>query len=93
MKKKQTIIKELQARVSNKQVIPYTDLAKNRGVPTPSAMYEITMLTTDGEYIFYVSEYEYEVLSIGDEGNLKMKTSKYCNELISFSDKIKEFKI
>lgn len=93
MKKKHTVIKEIPAKITNRQVIPYTDLTKNIGIPTPSSMYEITMQTVDGKYNFYVSEYEYEVLAVGDEGLLKMKIGKYSNELISFSDKIKEFKI
>lgn len=92
MKKRMLECKTFEAEVVEKKVLPFVDIAGNRGIPVPDPVYQIIMETPEGKMELNVSEFEFEVLEIGDKGCLKAGIYKHYNELISFGDKIFEVK-
>lgn len=84
------MIIECDAKLLRKNELPYEDLATGRGVPILKPIYEVVFLIQEEEVLFALSSFEYDVLEEGNQGKIKYRKGKYCNELISFADKIKE---
>lgn len=83
---------ETQAKLIHKSDEPIDDLLSGDVMPVEKPIFELTFACADGkEVIATVSEFEFGNVSIGDEGRLVYDEYKYCNEIISFADKIKEF--
>ena len=63
-------------------------------MPIEKPIFELTFACENGkEVIATVSEFEFGNVSVGDEGKLVYDEYKYCNEIISFADKIKAFEM
>lgn len=84
---------EVLAIVKEKRELPYQDIASTKGIPILKPIYEVIFETDQEEILFSLSSFEYDVLEIGEEGRLVYWKKKYCNEMISFSDKIKEITV
>lgn len=83
---------ETQAKLIHKSDEPIDDLLSGDVMPVEKPIFELTFACTDGkEVVATVSEFEFGNVVIGDEGKLVYEEYKYCNEIISFADKIKEF--
>ena len=83
---------ETQAKLIHKSDEPIDDLLSGDVMPVEKPIFELTFACTDGkEVVATVSEFEFGNVVIGDEGKLVNEEYKYCNEIISFADKIKEF--
>lgn len=77
-----------------KEEIPYTDLATGKGIPIQKPIYDLIFRIANGEEItFSVSELEYGAVDVQDQGQLVFIKHKHYNELISFADKIHDFKM
>lgn len=96
-KKEKSVIKALQrvdtqATLIKKSNEPIEDLLSGDIMPEAKPIFELTFLCEDGKEITAtVSEFEFGNVSIGDAGRLVYDAYKYCNEIISFADKIIEF--
>lgn len=89
MKTKTTTL-QAQAVVKEKRELPYQDIASTKGIPVLKPIYEVIFEAEGEDLLFTLSQFEYEVLEIKDQGLLTYQRKKYCNELISFADKIHE---
>lgn len=81
------------ARLVKKEDIPYVDLATGRGIPIQKPIFDLIFDCNGEEITCSVSELEYEVVEEGDEGAIVFVRHKHYIELISFADKIKDFKL
>ena len=85
---------ETQAKLIRKSDEPIDDLLSGDIMPEAKPILELTFLCEDGkEMTATVSEFEFGNVTVGDAGSLVYDEYKYCNEIISFADKIVEFKM
>lgn len=98
-KKQASVIKPIQriettAKLIHKSGEPIDALLTGEAIPIEKPIFELTFLCEDGKEIkATVSEFEFGNVEIGDMGKLVYDEYKYCNEIISFADKIVEFKM
>ncbi|MEG0328961.1 MAG: DUF2500 family protein [Longicatena sp.] len=84
MKKKEVV--SVLAEIVDKQNFDY--FAMPGKIPTPEALFEVYFKTEEGNVLQFAVDFScFNVLNMGDKGMLKY----YGAEIISFSDKLREF--
>lgn len=87
MKNKKSMM-DVTATIINKKTSDYYPIPGK--IPTPTDLNEVTFQFENGtQKSFEVSIFEYNVLEIGDCGELIYRG----NEIVSFADKIKDFSL
>lgn len=83
---------EIQATLLKKSDEPIEEILSGDFMPEEKPIFELTFACEDGsEVVATVSEFEFGAVTVGDQGLLVYDAYKYCNEIISFADKIKAF--
>ena len=83
---------ETSAKLIHKSDEPIDELLSGEVIPIEKPIFELTFQCEDGNEVkATVSEFEFGNVSVGDEGKLVYDKFKYCNEIVSFADKILEF--
>ena len=80
--------KSINAKVNDKRCMDYFQCPGK--IPNPIGLYEVDFITEDNEILtFELSEFEYNVLEIGDSAVLTYEN----RNIISFGEIIKDFKM